>query len=310
MQALHRLLRVSGRVAVSQRHVLGAVGGAGLCVSTVAIHRQMAAGAIPSCSAMTASTAAATAGADGNIRHLEGEDITVYQYKICPFCNKLKVVMDFLGIPYSVTEVNPLTKKEIKFSEDYRKVPIVRMGGELFKDSPVIIDELIARLRETKVMSDEEHAVFCSSDAKKWAEWADKQLAVLLFPNLTRNFSESYQAFSYVNDVDTFSMMDKVSNQVIGSAAMWAAQGKIKKKYNIDDEREALFSAIKDWTDALGEVDGPFFGGDRPNLGDLCVFGCIRAIEGLDTHKDVLARQGVRAWYQSMVSTLDYAPST
>lgn len=64
----------------------------------------MAAGAIPSCSAMTASTAAATAGVDGN-RHLEGEDITVYQYKICPFCNKLKVVMDFLGIPYSVTEV-------------------------------------------------------------------------------------------------------------------------------------------------------------------------------------------------------------
>lgn len=90
-------------------------------------------------------------------------------------------------------QVNPLTKKEIKFSEDYRKVPIVRMGGELFKDSPVIIDELIARLRETKVMSDEEHAVFCSSDAKKWAEWADKQLAVLLFPNLTRSFSESYQ---------------------------------------------------------------------------------------------------------------------
>lgn len=65
-------------------------------------------------------------------------------------------------------QVNPLTKKEIKFSEDYRKVPIVRMGGELFKDSPVIIDELIARLREAKVMSDEEHAVFCSSDAKKW----------------------------------------------------------------------------------------------------------------------------------------------
>lgn len=88
---------------------------------------------------------------------------------------------------------------------------------------------------------------------------------------------------------------------------MWAAQGKIKKKYNIDDEREALFSAIKDWTDALGKADGPFVGGDRPNLGDLCVFGCIRAIEGLDTHKDVLGREGVGAWYQSMVSTLEHA---
>lgn len=230
----------------------------------------------------------------------------VYQYKICPFCNKLKAVMDYLGIPYKVTEVNPLTKKEIKFSQDYRKVPIVRMGGELFKDSPIIIGELISRLRDAGFMSDEEHAKFCSADAEKWAEWADKQLAVLLFPNLTRNFSESYQAFSYVQDVETFSMMDKASNQLIGSAAMWAAQGKIKKKYNIDDEREALFSAITDWTDALAKAEGPFVGGDRPNLGDLCVFGCIKAIEGLETHKDVLARDGVDSWYQSMVSTLEY----
>lgn len=32
----------------------------------------------------------------------------------------------------------------------------------------------------------------------RWAEWADKQLAVLLFPNITRSFDEAYQAFSYV----------------------------------------------------------------------------------------------------------------
>lgn len=90
-------------------------------------------------------------------------------------------------------KVNPLTKKEIKFSKDYRKVPIVRMGGEILKDSPVIIDALLSRLREAGAMSDEEYAVFCSADAEKWATWADKQLAVLLFPNITRNFSESYQ---------------------------------------------------------------------------------------------------------------------
>lgn len=94
--------------------------------------------------------------------------------------------------------------------------------------------------------------------------------------------------------------------KVIGSTAMWAAQGKIKKKYNIEDEREALFSAIKDWTDALEHVKGPFIGGDRPNLGDLCVFGCIKAIEGLDTHKDVLALDGVGVWYEQMMTTLDY----
>ena len=38
-------------------------------------------------------------------KQLEGEDIMVYQYKICPFCNKLKAVMDYLGVLYKVTEV-------------------------------------------------------------------------------------------------------------------------------------------------------------------------------------------------------------
>lgn len=86
---------------------------------------------------------------------------------------------------------------------------------------------------------------------------------------------------------------------------MWAAQGKLKKKYKIDDEREALYAALKAWTDALEEAKSPFLGGGKPNLGDLCVFGCIKAIEGMDTHRDVLSREGVAPWYQRMIIVLE-----
>ncbi|CAM9650126.1 unnamed protein product [Discosporangium mesarthrocarpum] len=248
----------------------------------------------------------------GKAADLGKADIMVYQYKICPFCNKLKAVMDFFGVPYGVTEVNPLTKKELAFSEDYKKVPIVRMEGEFLRESSDIIRVLLGRMRETGAMSEGTFSTFCSPEAEKWAEWADKKLAVLLFPNITRNFSESYQAFSYLGhqilqDVDSFSFLDKTSNQLIGSTAMWAAQGKIKKKYAIEDEREALFTALKDWTDALGRGDGPFVGGQTPNLGDLCVFGCINAIEGLDTHREVLEQPGFGPWYASMKDVLNYS---
>ena len=77
---------------------------------------------------------------------------------------------------------------------------------------------------------------------------------------------------------------------------MWAAQGKIKKKYNIDDERTALFTAIKQWTDQVAKK--PFVSGDQPNVGDLAVYACIRAIEGLDAHKDLLQNTEIGAWYQ------------
>ena len=40
--------------------------------------------------------------------------ITLYQYNICPFCNKAKVLLNYVGLDYEAVEVNPLTKAELK----------------------------------------------------------------------------------------------------------------------------------------------------------------------------------------------------
>jgi microsomal prostaglandin-E synthase 2 len=75
-------------------------------------------------------------------------------------------------------------------------------------------------------------------------------------------------------------------NRVLGPVAMWAAQGKIKKKYDIDDERKAMFHAIYEWADAIDQRNDIFHGGNTPSLADVCVFGCLRSITGLDTHTE------------------------
>jgi hypothetical protein len=41
--------------------------------------------------------------------------IKLYQYKICPFCSKVKTVLGYTGIDHEIVEVNPLTKAEIKW---------------------------------------------------------------------------------------------------------------------------------------------------------------------------------------------------
>ena len=51
----------------------------------------------------------------------------------------------------------------------------------------------------------------------------------------------------------------------LGPVAMWAAQGKIKKKYGIEDEREALFDALNVWLNEIGD-DSTFHGGNQPEL--------------------------------------------
>lgn len=134
-----------------------------------------------------------------NYAKLAALEIKMWQYKICPFCNKVKALLDFLKIPYETLEVNPLTKAEIKFSPDYRKVPIAQVGGVVVKDSSEIIRAILQAAGNEKVLSEKVMKEFYSPEAQRWAEWADKQLAVLLFPNITRNFNESFQAFTYVN---------------------------------------------------------------------------------------------------------------
>ncbi|KAJ6735347.1 MICROSOMAL PROSTAGLANDIN E SYNTHASE-2 [Salix purpurea] len=60
----------------------------------------------------------------------------------------------------------------------------------------------------------------------------------------------------------------------------------LKKKYNITDERAALYEAVETWVDALNgreflDIFMLFLydsGGSKPNLADLAVFG------GIETH--------------------------
>ena len=260
----------------------------------------------------TVLSAAATGGARRSlaVSTTPAPEIILYQYKICPFCNGLKAFMDYFNLPYRCVEVNPTSKEEIKtWSPDYKKVPIVTIDGRQVNDSLTIIDDLVQMLVKNGTITASESERFTGDSAKKWTDWSGKTLAVLLFPNITRNFSESWQAFAYVNDVPHFDTKAKLMNRYLGPVAMWAAQGKIKKKYNIDDEREELYNALKVWTDEIGEAE--FHGGTKPALADLYAFGTIRALDGLDTHTDILADDGpLKSWYESMARQVGGTAST
>ena len=91
-------------------------------------------------------------------------------------------------------------------------------------------------------------------------------------------------------------MGEKVACQVVGATAMWAAQGKIKKKYGINDEREALRIALAEWMAAVG--DKPFLIGDNVSAGDAAVFGALRAVDGMPVHNEILGTDApLAAWY-------------
>ncbi|KAJ6881758.1 prostaglandin E synthase 2-like [Populus alba x Populus x berolinensis] len=79
------------------------------------------------------------------------KEVVLYQYEACPFCNKVKAYLDYYDIPYKVVEVNPISKKEIKWS-DYKKVPILMVDGEQLVDSSAIINKLRNKIHGKEIV--------------------------------------------------------------------------------------------------------------------------------------------------------------
>ncbi|KAG9442777.1 hypothetical protein H6P81_018631 [Aristolochia fimbriata] len=222
------------------------------------------------------------------------QNVVLYQYEACPFCNKVKAFLDYHNIPYKVVEVNPLTKKEIKWS-DYQKVPILTADGEPLVDSSDIIDKMSQKLHpEEPIMKDEEE--------KKWRKWVDDHLVHVLSPNIYRSTGEALEAFDYITQHGNFSFMERFSVKYAGAAAMYFVSKKLKKRHNITDERAALYEAAETWVGALNGRD--FLGGSGPNLADLAVFGVLRPIRYLQSGKDMVENTKIGEWYGRMESVV------
>ncbi|XP_021909086.1 prostaglandin E synthase 2 isoform X2 [Carica papaya] len=225
------------------------------------------------------------------------KDVVLYQYEACPFCNKVKAFLDYYDIPYKVVEVNPLSKKEIKWS-DYKKVPILMVDGEQLVDSSDIIDKLNQKIFPEKSVD----SALDENEERKWRRWVDNHLVHVLSPNIYRNTSEALESFDYITSNGNFGFTEKITVKYAGAAAMYFVSKKLKKKYNITDERAALYEAAETWVDALNGRE--FLGGCKPNLADLAVFGVLRPIRYLRSGRDMVEHTRIGEWYSRMESAV------
>lgn len=220
------------------------------------------------------------------------KDLVLYQYEACPFCNKVKAYLDYHHLPYKIVEVNPISKKEIKWS-DYKKVPILMVDGKQLNDSSAIINQLDSQIHPNKgrLPTDAE-------EEEKWRRWVDEHLVHVLSPNIYRSVSEALESFDYITTHGNFSTMERLTGKYVGAAAMYFVSKKLKKKHNITDERASLYEAANTWVEALN--NRLFMGGSKPNLADLAVFGVLRPIRYLQSGRDMVANTNIGPWYSRM----------
>ncbi|XP_032089251.1 prostaglandin E synthase 2 [Thamnophis elegans] len=262
--------------------------------------------------------------------------LTLYQYKTCPFCSKVRAFLDYHRLPYDIVEVNPVMRKEIKFSS-YRKVPILLIDTEStlqLNDSSVIISTIKSYLISRKsleeiasyypsikainsegkevaefgnkywLMLDSKEAlcVYPVEEARKeemkWRKWVDDRLVHLISPNVYRTPGEALASFDYIVREGKFGLVEGFFAKYVGAAAMFFVSKRLKKRHHMrDDVRQDLYEAVNDWMKAVGK-HRKFMGGDHPNLADLAVYGVLRVMEGLEAFGDVMEHTKIQPWYQ------------
>lgn len=277
----------------------------------------------------------------------EDTDCQVYllQFESCPFCRKVRACLDFLKIPYTIVEVEPLLKKELK-PFGYSKVPLLVIARQAPVAAPpeaalvsAAAAQILARwAEEDATKKPEARRLFALADSKaivhalvehqrkqpnarpdaqprrqrevEWLIWTDQVLVQLIVMNVYRTMQESLETFSYLLTHPSFSYLQQLSGRWTGSVVMRLVARQRKKRYAVDDVRRALYDTLDDFRRSFEESETPslFFGGTQPDEVDLAVFGILNSTEGCTVEKDILQHSSIGPWLKRMRQAV--GPST
>lgn len=219
--------------------------------------------------------------------------ITLYQFESCPFCSKVRTMLNYINQPYDIVEVSPFGMKELEFTE-HKKVPVLKDGETVITESARIIDYI-----------NEHYAKFPTDEhSKTWTDWLDNTLVHYITPLVHPNYSTSKANFKHIIKTGQYGALKTAFFRFAGAIAMPKVAKKLQAKYDIKDAKSEYLAAIDHWVNK-GLAGKTFYGGEQPNFVDCSVFGVLSSCQKLgpvDLAKQHNAR--FNDWYQACASTL------
>tara|TARA_B100000925_G_C21982270_1_gene462870 strand:+ start:484 stop:1206 length:723 start_codon:yes stop_codon:yes gene_type:complete len=217
----------------------------------------------------------------------------------CPFCWKVRGLLEYLDIPYEEIQVNPMrAKKTLPSAPDWKKVPVwVNSRDEIHVDSTPIMKHIDMEHNGGKLWSSEDE-----ERRDKWMEWVDLHMSKATIPILYGSLGSALKTTTRVSKLEKFGFFSKRLYAWAGFPVMW---GIIAKKRVKKDGR----TPKKLWHDLLSEFTAEFngkefFGGDSPNLVDLAAFGYVRSISLYPQFSQIEEHENGMVWYRAVKATL------
>ncbi len=228
------------------------------------------------------------------------EPIVLHQFQISPFCEKVRKLMDYKGLPYVRTEAPMDSRPEIKKRTGKTKVPVIVVGREWITDSTTIGEWLDERFPEKPVHPKNQRDRALNALLE---DWADEALASTLQPvkwttgrNAERLMELNLRRYpaNFKNRALTFAAAKVMPRQMKQYTAMrgWKATEELFD-YQLDRLNELL-------------SDGPYIFGKEPMSADFACYGLFKLFDGYEGFERVEKRLHV----MKMIRALDAVPST
>ncbi len=220
--------------------------------------------------------------------------LTLYQFEISPFCDKIRRVLHLKGLDYQVRDISLLeTLTALRKISPTGKVPCLDYHGTHLVDSTNIAHFLEQKHPDPPLVPrDPRLRGLCHI----LEDWADESL---YFYEMSLRFTRPHNAKRWVPAVAALdpAVIRLAAPYLVPShmRAILVKQGVGKKPPEmILEDVERHLAALEGW---LGQ--GPYLLGDALSLADLAVFAQLNCIRGADEGARLLAqRPPLAAWME------------
>ena len=231
------------------------------------------------------------------------QDVTLYQFALCPFCNKVRAGLDLKGMSYRAVEVSPRDKKELPPLPEGapQKVPVLKVGDDTLSDSTVILEYLAERKTEgfNFQLADE-------TDAKRSAEieqWVDEAFIQALPTVIYGTVREAAQAARVVARAGKYGPLQGLGVKLGGSIVMHLICKRILKKAGRSDGHAWVSENVDQFEEWLGEKD--YVVGEALSIADVAMHGAMCCVRDFPVFEQFMSRPLLRAWFDRVQAVRD-----
>ncbi len=216
----------------------------------------------------------------------------------CPFCWKVRGLLEHLGIDHERIQVNPMKSKKLPSAPEWKKVPIwIDAENKIHVDSTPIMKHIDSVHNEGKLWSSDN-----KERRDKWMEWVDLHMSKATIPILYGSLGSALKTTTSVSKLENFGFFSKRLYAWAGFPIMWGIIAKKRVKKDGRTPKKLWHDLLDEFTEEFGQKE--FFGGDSPDLVDLAAFGYVRSISPYSQFSQLEEHEAGMKWYRAVEATL------